>query len=51
MWDSPAGTAGVLGNMTSANGYLVALAVMGGLEQGENLTDGTNNMGNAVTFN
>lgn len=40
-----------LGNMTSLNGYLVALSLMGGLEHGENLTAGTPNMCNAVMFN
>ncbi len=41
----------VLGNMSSLNGYLVALSLMGGLEHGENLTAGTTNMCNAVMFN
>ncbi len=49
--DSPSGPSGVLGTMTSANGYLVALSLMGGLEHGENLTAGTPNMCNAVMFN
>lgn len=40
-----------LGTMTSLNGYLVALSLMGGLEHGENLTAGTPNICNAVMFN
>lgn len=47
----PLSDTGVLGNMPNAGGYLIALSLMSGLEHGENLEKGTENMCNAVMFN
>lgn len=49
--DFPLSDTGVLGNMPNASGYLIALSLMGGLDHGENLDAGTENMCNAVMFN